>query len=666
MSDGGVTPVSRLFLLARSSADADVSLAVDRIVRDAGHESRVQGQHGSGATIEGSSDENPPTTIAFVSDDFHGSRQCRDAYHRPLADDPGNERGRLIAFRVADIACPAFLAPTAYVDLVPILAIEDDGSREQTFRDVVLAALGLSQSDAADPYCRPAKHPRPPSLAEAVDFLITESERADLGRTALAPLAEALASDPASLRLAARLLAARPNADPAVYLEALAEHTKPVSDFPHYPASYRAAVLTSFELVEHEPAMRGHAATSLLALAAFAPTPLVASEWLDGSPLSFPDEIRPFIADKALLRSALTLLSDLGLVAWHPSARAFSVYPMLQSVVRDLLVEAGQAEDWRRCGAHLGECRLAPALATGESESHGDRSPRPRAPAPEVARREPENATPKPPAGQPNGTSGPSPEARRDTALAAFETGELHTHKGETNRALAAFETARAIFQDLADAEPQTAQAQADLAATHAKIGLTYAAAGKTDEGLHWLDSCRALIVRLSRREPDSTLWPRYLVSLDAQIADIGATLPPVPPSAVTDRRRTTSACSPQGGETVRRLVQALKEPDDERLPSAADPNGDEEPPPLVIEADRAPPRVFAENGEVPMLLEADAATAGSHRRTSSTGLNGSTRDPGVHLLPETGSLGGAIDPLDPGQPRKTGFLARLFGRRDV
>ncbi len=221
--------------------------------------------------------------------------------------------------------------------------------------------------------------------------------------------------------------------------------------------------------------------------------------------------------------------------------------------------------------------------------------------------------------------------------------------------------SSRAIFQALSGAAPDDTQAQADLAASHAKIGLTHIAAGQTHEGEHWLKSCRGLIAGLKQREPGNEVWPRYLESLDVQLAEISrpnASPSPAPPKP----RAAVSSSAPTDGDTVRRLVNALKEPASDLLDPPAEALNAEEPPPLVIETERAPPKVFADDDDEPVALETDAVVLKPKRRILPLAVNGHGHDRlngGAQSSPDT--LGPATDPLVP--PRKAGFLKRLFGR---
>lgn len=436
----------------------------------------------------------------------------------------------------------------------------------------------------------------PPGPAQAIAYLAFESGRTDIADADLAQVADALGRQPEAMLLAARLLAERTGAGPAVYLEALAEHAASSPETPAYPKTYRAAVLTSFEIVEHEPAMRGHAPTSILALAAYLPDGPTPLSLLEGAPEHYPAEVRPFIADNRLCREALGLLDRLGLVDSDETGRSFAVSGLTKAVVRDLLAEAGEAEVWQRAAAELG-ARTAPKSGVEPIE------PLPLSPMPS-----------------------------RDDAIALFEAAEELAGSGQTEAALAHHETARAAFARIAEAAPDDLQAQADLAASHGKIGLTLVGAGRAREGLDWLASCRHLITQLQWREPANDLWPRYVASLDSEIAALEVEEDEKPEAdAVT---LDTPAADRRDGGSVGPLVRALSVPDEgEATASDADAvvlmggdATDEEPVPLELDGEREPPKVFTSES-----LFAEEA--------------------------------GLLPPVPP-PPRRSGFLARFFSRR--
>lgn len=434
-----------------------------------------------------------------------------------------------------------------------------------------------------------------PGLAESVAYILAQSKRTDIAETELARVAEALGNEPEALKLAARLLAERPGATAAIYLEALAEHSVSAPETSAYPRAYRAAVLTSFEVVEHEPALQGYAATSILALSAFLADAPVSASVLTGPAERYPVEIRPFVLDAALRGRALSLLDRLGLVTDRGPDGSFVVSGLTKAVVLDLLAEAGETATWQAAAGVFQETAPAPA--------------------------EPE---------QPDVIAVSPIPASRDDAIALFESAETLAANGRFAEALASHEAARSIFAALTDSSPDDLQALADLAASHAKIGLTHAAAGRPREGLTWLSTCREVITDLKAREPGNDLWSQYLASLDSQIADLAHSTEPEPAQPPPPPPRAEPANGEDRG-TVHRLVKALREPErteDEDEPAlllgAAD---DEEPLPLEVDGERGPPKVFTAES-----LFAEEA--------------------------------GLVPPVPP-PPRRAGFISRLFGRRD-
>jgi tetratricopeptide (TPR) repeat protein len=425
---------------------------------------------------------------------------------------------------------------------------------------------------------------------EAADFIAFESQRTDVAEVELIQIADTLGRQPEALVLAARLLAERPGASAAVYLEAIAEHAAAAPGTPAYPKTYRAAVLTSFEIVEHGPAMQGRAPTSILALAAFLPEGVLSASLLDGEPDRYPPELQPFIADSRLRHEALALLDRLGLIQLDSAGGSFVVPELTKAVVRDLLAEAGEPAIWQAAA----ELVVRTAAA--------DR------PIPEVPLAPP-----------------PAPMPSRDDAVAHFEAAEELTASGRTEEALARHEVACTMFSRLAEVAPGDVQAQADLAASHAKIGLTYASAGRVREGLEWLTSCLHLITELQRREPSNDLWPRYLASLQSEIA--GLSEKSGAPEAIEVVPEPPAPSN--GTSAAHRLVSALKASEDEPvLLTDRDTSGtDEEPMPLELDGERGPPKVFTSES-----LFAEEA--------------------------------GLVPPAPP-PARRSRFLTRLFGRRD-
>lgn len=451
-----------------------------------------------------------------------------------------------------------------------------------------------------------ASSSEPPAhgLADASARLRDLSGRADIPSGDFDRIADALGGQPEAVRLAARLLAVRPNADADLYLEALTEHADAAPESTEFPKSYRAAVLTSFEIVEHDPAMQGHAATSLLALAAYLPPGPLPEAALAGPLDRLPPEVRPFADDRALRDQALDLLDRLGLVERSERGETFAVVELTKAVVRDLLAEAGETSTWQAAAAAIQQAPVLHAEPNGEDSTQ---------------------------------IASPPATTKRDAALAELETAANLAANGGIADALARYQAAHRVFAALADAAPEDLQAQADLAAIHAKIGVTQAAAGRPLEGLASLASCRRIIADLEVREPGNALWSTYLDTLDGQIADlvrIADAQQSVPPPPPTPEPRLASA-SGDAESPLHRLVQALNEPapaaddDDEpaMLVGPLDASDDEEPLPLEVDDSRDPPKVFTSDS-----LFAEEA--------------------------------GLVPPAPP-PPRRSGIISRLFGRRD-
>ncbi len=662
MSDSAGAPEPRLFFLSRSGADADVALAVARLLQEAGRESILPDENFTHQDFMAAMEQafaagdDGSVTVAFLSAGYLESPECRSEFRLACEAQARGSSNELVIFRIGDVAVTILAEPIGYIDFVPILSIEDDARRGRAFAATALGALGLSDEIWHRAYLHHADGSAAAPEGQAARSLREASGRADIALGAFARLANALAHEPLAFRLAARLLAERPGADVETYLEALSEHAAPVPAGTAYPAQLRAALLTSFEVVESDSAMLGHSATSLLALAAFVPSGQIQATAFRDVPEAYPQELAPFVADPVLRERALGLLRRLALISPAGQAGGYAVEQDICAIVRDLLAESESAEVWIETATRFGPEPVddRPADSAGaDSTIARDASHRSYSGSGDTLTRAP---AVKPVAPAIERPSSPS----RDAAFAAFERGEALAKAGRSNDALDAFETARAIFQALCDAAPENTQAQADLAASRAKIGLTCVSAGQASQGERWLKSCRDLIEGLVQREPENELWPRYLNSLDAQLADIGRAMTSPPPSP--PKPAALSASTPTGADTVRRLVNALKEPSADPLDPPAEALNADEPPPLVIETERAPPKVFSDADDEPVALEREVAVFKAKRRILPLAVNGHGHDGlnGDDASP-SGTLGPALDPLVP--PRKAGFLKRLFGR---
>lgn len=657
MSESAGTPEPRLYFLSRSGADADVALAVARLLQDAGQRTILQDDNFTHqdfmATMERAfaAGDQCAVIVAFLSVEYLGSPQCEAEFRQAREAQLDGATDGLVIFRIADVAVADLAEPIDYVDLVPALSIEDDASRGRIFAATALGALGHASQLEHQVYLRHADGTAATPEGLAALGLKQASGRADIDLGAFARLADALANEPLALRLASRLLTERRDAHVEAYLEALSEHGAQVPVGAAYPPQLRAALLTSFEVVESDSAMQGHSATSLLAFAAFMPAGQVPATAFRQSPGDYPPELAPFVADPVLRERALGLLARLALISSARESGSYSVESGIRAIVSDLLTESESAKAWGEAAARFGAAPVEdrPVASAGPAIAVPPVATRPSRPG--DSERDARTKMEETVASQLALTALPS----RDDAIAAFERGETLARDGKAGEALTAFEIARASFQALCDAAPGDTQAQADLAASHAKIGLTYAGAGHSGEGERWLKSCRGLIARLADGEPGNELWPRYLESLDAQLAEIGRAAAPPPPAP-------PKPAVAADGDTVRRLVNALKEPAPDPLDPPTEALNAENPPPLVIVDERAPPKVFAADDDEPVALETEAMVLKHKRRILPLAVNGHGHDgPNGSAQSPLDTLGPAPDPLVP--PRKAGFLKRLFGR---
>jgi len=119
--------------------------------------------------------------------------------------------------------------------------------------------------------------------------------------------------------------------------------------------------------------------------------------------------------------------------------------------------------------------------------------------------------------------------------------GDVQVAQGDLAGALQSYRQDLEIAERLAAADPGNAGWQADLAASHGKLGQVYAALGDTDEALSMFRAGRAIVAPLAEASGHQ-LWVGYLQSFDKEIAtleggDDAPSAAPETPGAPTPRR---------------------------------------------------------------------------------------------------------------------------------
>ena len=102
-------------------------------------------------------------------------------------------------------------------------------------------------------------------------------------------------------------------------------------------------------------------------------------------------------------------------------------------------------------------------------------------------------------------------EATSSLAFSHNSIGLLLWALGKPIDALASYESARSIYQKLADVNPAVADFQDRLAATHTRIGLRLAALGKLTEALSSYETARAIQQKIVDANPTVTAYQSHL-----------------------------------------------------------------------------------------------------------------------------------------------------------
>jgi tetratricopeptide (TPR) repeat protein len=106
----------------------------------------------------------------------------------------------------------------------------------------------------------------------------------------------------------------------------------------------------------------------------------------------------------------------------------------------------------------------------------------------------------------------------RDREVLLNEIGDVLVAQGDLAGALENYRAAMDIAERLADDDPGNAGWQADLAASHGKLGQLLKETGKPDQALEMLEKARAIIAPLAEGS-EMALWKDYLAIFDREIA---------------------------------------------------------------------------------------------------------------------------------------------------
>ena len=126
-------------------------------------------------------------------------------------------------------------------------------------------------------------------LPEAIDYLVRETRRADVSRTELVDLAEALGRLPLALSHAAAYLRHRKAVTIKDYLDDVDRH---MTELPK-DAEYRSPVYATFLTALHQAEQEATGATSLMSLAAFFAPDDIPEELFRQDPALYPRTLRP-------------------------------------------------------------------------------------------------------------------------------------------------------------------------------------------------------------------------------------------------------------------------------------------------------------------------------------------------------------------------------------
>ena len=116
-----------------------------------------------------------------------------------------------------------------------------------------------------------------------------------------------------------------------------------------------------------------------------------------------------------------------------------------------------------------------------------------------------------------------STEWQRDLSISHMRTGDVQTRQGNVAGALASYNASHAIRQQLSKRDPANTEWQRDLSVSHNKVGEVQARQGNLAATLASYQSGLAIAQQLSQRDPANTQWQRDLSVSQNKIGDMQA-----------------------------------------------------------------------------------------------------------------------------------------------
>ena len=188
-------------------------------------------------------------------------------------------------------------------------------------------------------------------LDDAVAYLLSEADRADLSELDTRAIADDLGCLPLALSHAAAYLRDNDFATAASYRSAIAEHMREAPP----DAPYDKAVFATFTEQIAEAEKRGPGARALLSLAAFyAPNEIPVSIF-SHAPEGYPEELAALTSNERQRQVALGQLRQLSLIETDRQKGTFSVHRLVQAAARDALGTAREAWAARAVAALLAD-----------------------------------------------------------------------------------------------------------------------------------------------------------------------------------------------------------------------------------------------------------------------------------------------------------------------
>jgi tetratricopeptide (TPR) repeat protein len=122
-------------------------------------------------------------------------------------------------------------------------------------------------------------------------------------------------------------------------------------------------------------------------------------------------------------------------------------------------------------------------------------------------------------------------EWQRDLSISYDKISDVFLKEGDFAQGVKAFSNGLLIREHLAKMDPGNAEWQHDLAVSYAKLAGAYRKSNETTKARDALAAGRAIIGKLVEQHPDQVQWKQDLAWFDAQIAELGKTLPKKKPA---------------------------------------------------------------------------------------------------------------------------------------